>query len=229
MKIKKGQIGGIKFYYREGTSDIKTFEEVIGRNVYEKRGNKINKGEFWYDFGGNVGAFALLAKAKGAEVQIVEPDPFNCDMIESNLKLNGFKAEVHQKAVVHRNDLKSVTLFVGNNNQYWRNSIIKNWNGKGIKVDCIYFEEFTQDGRCAKMDIEGAEMAILETTKRKFKKLVFEWSFDIDPCLKRYWRVLDKMENSYKIKCSRYDKTGYETYQTNWFPMCENVFCYEKN
>ena len=49
MKIKKTNINGLTCIYREGTSDIKTFEEVIGRNVYEKRGNKIKKGEFWFD------------------------------------------------------------------------------------------------------------------------------------------------------------------------------------
>ena len=39
------------------------------------------------DCGGNVGAFALLCLSKGAKVDIYEPDPFCCKMIEKNLKL----------------------------------------------------------------------------------------------------------------------------------------------
>jgi len=52
---------GIAFNVRNGTSDLKTFEEVIGRDVYQKKGMKILPGEHWYDCGGNVGAFTLLA------------------------------------------------------------------------------------------------------------------------------------------------------------------------
>ena len=86
MKLSKSEIEGIFFHYREGFSDLKTFEEVIGRNVYEKKHFKINKGEKWMDCGGNVGAFALLALSKGATVDVYEPDPFNCKLIEKNLK-----------------------------------------------------------------------------------------------------------------------------------------------
>lgn len=225
MKLSKGNISGIDFYYREGTSDLKTFEEVIGRNVYQKRGNKILPGQFWYDCGGNVGAFALLAKKQNAEVEVFEPDPFNCEMIEKNLKLNNFTAKINQVALVH-NDKKEAVLFAGNNGDYWRNSLLKNWNGKGIKVKCVNFDSVVKDDVHVKMDIEGMEMPIIETTKKKFKTLIFEWSFDIDPSLERYWRCLKKLENDYELKCGRFDKQGVTLWQKSWFPACENVFCY---
>ena len=94
MKLKQDSIGGIKFYHRPGFSDLKTFEEVIGRKTYLKRGLKILPGEKWMDCGGNVGAFALLACSLGAEVTVYEPDPFNVDMIKRNLRLNVFDATV---------------------------------------------------------------------------------------------------------------------------------------
>ena len=64
MKLKIGEIDGIKFYHREGFSDLKTFEEVIGRKTYLKKGLTIEKDEHWMDAGGNVGAFALQAISK---------------------------------------------------------------------------------------------------------------------------------------------------------------------
>lgn len=228
MKLLHGEISGIKFLHREGTSDIKTFEEVIKRDVYQKRGNKIAKGDFWYDCGGNVGAFVLLAISKGAEVEVFEPDPFNCEMIEKNLQLNNFKAKLNQVALVH-NDVKEATLFCGKNGNFWRNSLLKNWDKKGIKVPCVKFDHALKSGTNVKIDIEGMEMPIIESTSLKFERLIFEWSFDIDPNLERYWKVLDKLNYDYEVTCSTYKNKGVTVWPKSWFPACENVFCYAKN
>ena len=231
MKLKQDSIGGIKFYHRPGFSDLKTFEEVIGRKTYLKRGLKILSGEKWMDCGGNVGAFALLACSLGAEVTVYEPDPFNVDMIKRNLRLNGFDATVKQAALVH-DDRKSVTLFIGNNSQVWRNSIVRKWNDKGIKVPCLNFDDEAQGFDGCKMDIEGAEMPILETTKAKFKKLVYEWSFDIDPSLVRLWGVIDRQKLSYRVEAAWnsicYNDQRETVWQSSWFPACTNVFCFHR-
>lgn len=232
MKLHKGKIDGISFYYREGLSDIKTFKEVIGNKTYLKKSMTIQQGERWMDCGGNVGAFTLLACSKGANVTVYEPDPYNCDMIEKNLKLNGFKAEIKQFALVH-NDVKELILFIGNNGNVWRNSIIKRWNDKGIKVPCINFDEAAKGFDCCKMDIEGAEMPILENTNVLFKKLVFEWSFDIDASLQRFWNIIDKLSKRYNLapigNTAKYQSRDYDTWQKSWFPPCVNVYCYEKS
>ena len=201
MKIEQDEIKGIKFWHRKGFSDLKTFEEVIGNKVYLKRGMEILPEEKWMDCGGNVGSFALQACSLNANVVIYEPDPYNCEMIEKNLKLNKFKAQVIQAALVHDNR-KNVTLFIGNNNNVWRNSIVKKWNDKGIKVPCLNFDKEAKNFNFCKMDIEGAEMPILETTKIKFKKLVYEWSFDIDPSLTRLWKVLDTQKKNYRVEAA---------------------------
>lgn len=230
--MKTTEHNGIKFIARRETSDMKTFEEVVVRDVYQKKGNKIRKGEHWIDCGGNVGAFALLACSKGARVTVYEPDPYNCKMIEKNLKLNNFEADIVCAGLVH-NETKRAKLYVGNNGNVWRNSMFKNWNGKGLKVDCVNFDEVVPDGACVKMDIEGAEMPILESTTRKFKKLVFEWSFDIDPSLPRFWNVMDKLSQQYKIasigNTARIKTRDYDTWQKSWFPACTNVFCHAKD
>ena len=186
----------------------------------------------WIDCGGNVGAFTLLACSLGANVIVYEPDPNNCKMIERNLKLNNFNAEIVCAGLVH-NETKKANLYVGNNGNVWRNSMFKNWNGKGIKVDCVNFDYVVSDGVCVKMDIEGAEMPILENTNRKFKKLVFEWSFDIDPSLPRFWNIIEKLNKTQKIasigNTAKFQTRDYDVWQKSWFPACTNVFCYEKN
>lgn len=223
---------GIKFLYRDDTSDLKTFDEVVIRDVYQKKGNKIQQGEHWIDCGGNVGAFTILACSRGAKVTVYEPDPFNCKMIEKNLKINGFDAEIVCAGLVH-NDSKKANLYVGNNGNVWRNSMFKNWNGKGLKVDCVNFDEVVPNGVCVKMDIEGAEMPILESTKRRFKKLVFEWSFDIDPSLPRFWKLMEKLHKQYNVapigNTAKFKTRDYDVWQKSWFPACTNVFCYAKS
>ena len=230
MKLSKGEINGIKFYYREGMSDLKTFEEVVGNQVYLKKGMTINTGETWMDCGGNVGAFTLLACSKGAKVKVYEPDPFNCEMIKKNLELNGYDAEIKQAALVH-NDTKEIILFIGNNGNVWRNSIVKKWNNKGIKVPCLNFEIESEKFDCCKMDIEGAEMLILENTNKVFKKLVYEWSFDIDGSLNRFRKNIDNQKKVYNLDIA--DKRFYELadeYIPKRFVVpCTNIYCYEKN
>lgn len=230
MKLNEGQIDGIKFYYRDGFSDLKTFNEVIGNKTYLKKGMTINKGENWMDCGGNVGAFALLACSKGAKVTIYEPDPFNCKMIERNLKLNNFDADIKQAALVH-NDTKEIILFIGNNGNVWRNSIVKKWNNKGIKVPCLNFDLEAENFDCCKMDIEGAEMPILENTNKVFKKLVYEWSFDIDGSLNRFRKVIDNQKDVYLVDIvdKRFYELPDEHIPKRFVVPCTNIFCYEKN
>ncbi len=224
------EINGIKFFYREGTSDLKTFEEVIGRDVYRKKGMQVSSGEHWVDCGGNVGAFTLLACSLGARVTVYEPDPYSCKMLEKNLKANEFEAEIICAGLVH-NNVKKANLYAGNNGNVWRNSLFKNWNGRGMKVDCVNFDEVVPDSACVKMDIEGAEMPILESTKRRFKKLVFEWSFDIDDSLSRFRRCIDKLSHTHDVLIQ--DKRFYELADDfvprRFIVKATNVFCFQKN
>jgi FkbM family methyltransferase len=232
MILKRGSIDGIHFFYREGFSDLKTFEEVIGNKTYLKKGMTIQANENWMDCGGNVGAFALLACSKGANVTVYEPDPYNCEMIKKNLLLNGFRAEVEQYALVH-DQTQELVLFIGNNGNVWRNSIVKKWNNKGIKVSCLNFDQEAEKFDCCKMDIEGAEMLILENTNKVFKKLVYEWSFDIDGSLPRFWNIIEKHQKQYSDfkdvgNTGKFKSRDYDTWQKSWFPACTNVFAFNR-
>lgn len=230
MKIKKLEHKGLILNARVGTSDEKTFDEVIVRNVYEKRYFKIQTGEHWIDLGGNVGAFALNAISKGATVDIYEPDPFNCKMIEKNLKANNFDANIFQKAVV-ANDLKKMTMYVGNNMQVWRNSLYKNWGNQKFTVPCVHYSEvLNNESDCCKMDIEGAEMPILEAMDLFPRKMVFEWSFDIDGRIERYKNTIDNLKKNYTNLVEQ-DKRFYNLSDyivpSRFIVKANNIYCYE--
>ena len=110
--------------------------------------------------------------------------------------------------------------------------MLKNWNGKGLVVDTLNFDDSIKDGICVKMDIEGMEMPILENTKRIFSKMVYEWSFDIDPSLSRFWKIIDRQKSDYEVAFEEhrtcYDDKREVLWQKSWFPACTNVFLFKK-
>ena len=216
---------GLKFYYRPNTSDIKTIMEVVERDVYQKKYFQVKASEHWIDLGGNIGAFTLLALSKGATVDVYEADNEHCDLIKMNLELNRLKANVINKAVVH-DGTKEIYLNIQKNGNTWRNSIVKNWNGGKKKVDCINIEAILNKEVCCKMDIEGSEMLILENLKSMPKKMVYEWSFDIDDNIDRYRNVLKKMIDNYENVKHNSIKDEHKIWQKGWFPPCRNVYCF---
>ena len=226
QRLKQKKHNNINFLFRDGTSDIKTFEEVIVKDAYQKKDFRIQPGEHWLDLGGNVGAFSLIAISKGATLDVYEPDPFSCKMIEKNLKANKFDANIIQKAIV-ANDKKRMTMFVGNNMNVWRNSLYKDWGNEKFTVDCIHYREVISESSNVKMDIEGAEMEILESMQSFPKRMVFEWSFDVDPSLTRYRKILQKMRKHYNfVRGSQFD-LSVEEWPKSWFPPCTNVYCHD--
>jgi len=233
MKLTKTSLDGVQFFYREGYSDIKTFIEVLSNKSYLKKGMEIQNNETWLDCGGNVGAFSLLAASKGASVITYEPDPFNCELIEKNAKLNGFQnaIKIKQAALVH-DDRKETTLSIAKDNNVWRSSIMKKKSNKAITVPCLNFDEQAILADNCKMDIEGAEIPILTNTKSDFNKLVYEWSFDIDPYLPNFWNVLDKQKTKYLVdapfKSTHYKQRDITMWGDNWFPPCVMVYCFKR-
>lgn len=78
------------------------------------------------------------------------------------------------------------------------------------------------------MDIEGAEIQILEFLTPKhyqennIKKLVFEYSFDVDKSIPRFLSIIKRLEEYYVV---HYDKVKENELEYNYFPACTIVFC----
>lgn len=216
---------GVKIECREGTSDEKTFQEVIVKKAYERREFQICAGERWLDLGGNVGAFTCLASSKGAFVTTVEPDPSNVRMIRNNLSLNGFQAEIIQAAVVHdRREMEVLNLWP--DGQSWRNSIVRNRRGtNSTVVRCHNAFDLIKNYDCVKMDIEGSEIMILENWPEnlRLRKMVFEYSFDVDSSCARLRSILGKLRNSFSVL--KYSKQIETLAEWKFFPPATMVFC----
>lgn len=221
----------LKFWLREGTSDIKAITEVIERNAYQRprKNFGIEKGERWLDLGGNIGAFAVLAAHLGASsVDSYEADPDSFEMLKKNIAENGLEKIItpHHYAVVADQQKKAWLSVSEKNKNYWRNSIVKQWKGsRMVSVPCINFLELLDDELCVKMDIEGSEMPILEKFPHRTKKLIFEWSFDIDADCDRFRRAMAHLSTLYGELDYRPIPDGVRRWPAAWFPAALAVIC----
>jgi len=230
FEFKAVEVKGHKFIIREGTSDLKTIHEVIVRNAYQKRGFKIIAGERWLDFGACIGAFTVLAKSCGAEVIAFEPDPLSFALLQENVARNGYRCELRNEAVTATKESTATLYINGQNKNYWRNSLLKKWRGdEAVQVKVVNYKKFLSPGICIKMDIEGSEFAILDrlSTQAKIKKLVFEWSFDINDDVKYFLSIIDKLRGMFAVvnfpdtkKLRQADR-----WPKSWFPPCLTVYC----
>ena len=235
--LKHLKVGGLNFVIREGTSDFKAIREVVIANSYQRKGFAIESGETWIDIGANCGAFSVLAASIGAKVVAFEPDPENASIARANVETNRFSnlVTLHEvgltekncagKAMFHRNTL------AGN---LWRNGLIRKWKGgETIKVKTASVEPYWIPSNCIKMDAEGIEMPILEKyADTRIKKLVFEWSFDIDPSLLRFEKIIERLKRVYPnviFSCgflAYAKKKNLSNWQAIWYPACRTVWCW---
>lgn len=227
--LERIKFNDLTFFVREQSSDVKAVKEVVEKDSYQRRYFQIRKGETWLDLGGNIGAFAVLAASRGARVISVEPDPDSAAILRMNARVNGFaqSIEVVEAAVIPDGGPDHVTLNVNSaRKNYWRNSIVKAWvGGRSISVPTICVSQLPPVENC-KMDIEGAEMAILESfaAETPWNRMVFEWSFDVDASVPRYTAAVQRLERQYRnVVASRF---GPDVLEYKWFPPCKTVFCY---
>lgn len=229
--------GGYRFQIRPNTSDVKGVDEVMGGGYRRTRPFQfdVQPGEQWIDFGAMVGAFSAYALMKGAaKVVSVEPDPDHIRI----LRINAPAAQVVEGAVVTDAMAAGKTVVLNRNDKRgntWRNSVMRTWQGgSNVEVKAWNIREIldmTHGDICIKMDIEGMEMPMLEWLLShpdymgRVKKLVFEWSFDVDDDLERFRAVLGRLKATFPAVAPEKTYDTHAKWPKTWFPACTTIFC----
>ena len=220
---------------RPGTTDEKVVDEVLKCNVYEKQkiGFHVKQGESWLDLGGNIGTFALLALSHGASVVTCEPEKDNLDLLTRNLEANfpNGQWKILPVAVTTGNS-NTVDLYLckGNYNKY-RHTIYPIRGRQAVSVTQKNINELLREYKFdgIKIDIEGAEIDILEQLEADdFKvagitKMVYEYSFDIDPSIPRFLKIIEKLRGYFTIVS--YTKVNEDQLEYKFFPAAVLVYC----
>ena len=222
-------------HIRENTTDAKVIQEVLTTTgTYQNRTVPlvIEPTDVWLDLGANIGCFSLLALSRGARVVAVEPEMENIEYLTMNLSANfddGY--EIVPKAV--STDSRKVNFFLCRTpyNKY-RHSMHLDYKRECIQVDAVALAELLDshpDVNAIKMDIEGEEIPLLESLTKEdvqnVKKLVFEYSFDVDTSIQRFKNIIAHLESLFDTvkhqgvpDIERWDKK-------TMYPHCRQVWC----
>lgn len=139
----------------------------------------LRPGDLFVDVGANIGIYTIFMLELGARVIAFEPDPHNAARVREHLELNGYSAEVIEKAV---SDHCGVMRFTQGLDSY--NHLVLAGE-EGVEVQATTLDdvlgEQVVDG--VKIDVEGAERLVLEGASRalaahRIKLLQLEWSRD---------------------------------------------------
>jgi FkbM family methyltransferase len=219
-RLQRIEAGGFRWWVRpEHPCDLSAIREVVERRAYFTRDFRPEPGERWLDAGASIGVFAVLVAAAGAEVIAYEPTPESADLARRNLSENGLQARVLERAVA----LHSGFGRLGLAKAPWRNSLLRS-GGEGYAVPVVSFAEAIADRDAAKLDIEGAEIAILLDARDfgRLHKLVFEWHFDHERRTDVYLAALDRLREHFEVRGRVVEPhTRYE-----WYPPAAIVRCW---
>lgn len=200
-------VDGLKVATRPNSSDQIIIKDNLEWHAWEKHGIKISPGDAWLDFGGYIGTFSLRVLSLGGRVLAFEPDPVHQAYYLYNMELNDFDAHIVPVAVVQedrgplqltRNDFKgnwaANTLF-----PYWKRP------RGSVTVSCMSFPDAFRMGLetlqatelSIKMDIEGAEIEILEhlTADYPIKQLAAEYHFFVEKECSKWWKIQAHLES----------------------------------
>lgn len=228
------------FLVRTGSSDIKSVDETWIKKVYQRPTLPfmVEQGEKWVDLGANIGAFTVYCAMKGANVIAYEPQTDNAEMISRNAQMNNVsnRIEIKKLAVVPDSQDGKVLNFYESTNpaSFRRHTLYGNYLNSAKKkktqvtqVNAIGFSKVIENGfNCIKMNIEGAEIPILMelASAGNIKKMVFEYSFDMDKRISTYVSVINKLQTLFKtVKPARTIPLHLETYP--FFPPNCYIFC----
>jgi FkbM family methyltransferase len=131
--------------------------------------------DVFVDIGANIGLFTIMAGRRGTAVVVFEPDPFNCERLRRNIKLNGLN---ESRTIVHRTALGDTTgqikLHRPLNDNYGMASVVSKYAPDGIQVPLRRLDDMLtlSDRRyVVKVDVEGAELQVLDGARATLEKM----------------------------------------------------------
>jgi FkbM family methyltransferase len=175
--------------YRSSSTDVQAILEVLGDSPCYLRDEMWSpQGHDVLDAGAHIGSFSRYALDAGARsVRSFEPEPSNAEFARQNAP----QAQLIEAALVN-SDTETpteATLVLGRSSDgaanTWRHALEAYNTCSGEvetrTVNCLSFYDILGDATFVKLDIEGAELAILDSFTpgawSKVSRLVFEYSF----------------------------------------------------
>lgn len=170
----------VKQIYLTGSYEPTLAEYVKGR---------LQPGDGFLDIGANSGHFSLIAAKLGAEVVSVEASPANCRLLSDNVAQNTFGSKIRLVAAAAGNQKGEMEVHENRLNGMWSTTspvafrylrpITRKVIVPLVRVDDILHPEDVKRIRFAKIDVEGAELSVLQG----LSNLLGSGRSDLEVCL----------------------------------------------
>ena len=163
---------GVKFLARKGRTDILLLSELS--EPWMTQYFKPREGEVVIDVGAHVGKYALYSARLVGESGVViaiEPHPENYQALTGNIELNGFKNVIALNVAAYNCNGKKLPLIGSIDQEYTVKAVVEEGCvlAETKKIDSILEELDIQKVDYVKIDVEGAELEVLEGMEKCIK------------------------------------------------------------
>jgi FkbM family methyltransferase len=137
----------------------------------------LRPGDLFIDVGANIGIYTLYAVECGAEAIAVEPVPHSAARVREHLELNGYEAEVVEKALASEPGVVRMTTGEDSYNHITT-------DGGGAEVEATTLDLLLGDRTAGvKIDVEGFEHVVLAGARQalaeqRISLLQLEWQIE---------------------------------------------------
>ena len=202
--IEGGLAAGLRFSARDVSDSV--FDGTYERRIQKALRESLKPGDVFFDIGANVGFFTLLG-AKLVEpagsVHAFEPVPRNVETLRRNVRLNGWShVHVHPVAVAATKGEQELLLTrdVGGASLTSAGIAIPDVANR-LMVPTVAIDDLVERGdipppSVVKVDVEGAELGVLQGMQRTMAKhrpaLLYEVDDGDEQVMRERWTQLDE-------------------------------------
>lgn len=131
----------------------------------------VEPGDAFVDVGGNIGLYSIAAALRGARVTVLEPDPRVGRDLRRHLALNGVEARIVAAAA---------GAAAGEIRMSLQGDLESHVAAAGSPVRCVRLDEELDECDVLKIDVEGAELSVLEGAEGLHPHTILVELHDVD-------------------------------------------------
>ena len=177
LKSDFSEIQGSKMFLDPGDSLNLSINGVYGELDTNIIRNEISEGDVVIDVGANIGYYTLIfAKLVGKKGKVIafEPEPKNFELLKKNIIANELSNVILEQKIVSDKNEKTKLFLANSGIVGHRISPTKNMKNF-IEVDSIILDDYLEKNNLTnkinflKIDVEGAEIKVLDGSKNTLK------------------------------------------------------------
>ena len=178
LKTEFSIIQGSKMYLDPGDSLDLSINGVYGELDTKIIRDNIKEGDIVIDVGANIGYYTLIfAQLVGASGKVFafEPEPKNFEILKKNIEVNNYQNIIAEQKIVS-DESGMVKLFIAEKGIVGHRLQQKTDSQKFIEVESIILDNYLKNLNLSekinfiKIDVEGAEVKVLEGSKIMIEK-----------------------------------------------------------